>query len=112
MLSVDFVLSMLFMKNVMTETKLAETQVHNENVDIISGVDVMRQIAEVMEKMRAGEVAMNGLIDVAKSECQEYRMDVTTSSVANIGFVAHLDVLMMRPTPRTRHLSLAIIETR
>ena len=43
MLSVDFVLSMLFMKNVMTETKLAVTQVHNENVDIISGVDVMRQ---------------------------------------------------------------------
>ena len=58
MLSMDFFVSLLFMKNVMSKTKLAVTEVQKETFDIISGVNVMRQTADVMMRMRNDDDTM------------------------------------------------------
>ena len=75
MVSVDLYLTLVFMINVMYKTKLAVTEVQKVNFDIMSGLEVMRQTAESMERMRNDDKSLDGLIDLAIDQCQKHDID-------------------------------------
>ena len=73
--SFEFYLSILFMKNIVYNTKIVVFEVQEIDQDILDSLDVMRQTRDAMLRIRENNLVLDDIVTVVAEKCKSFGID-------------------------------------